>query len=834
MFPLRAYEQHTKRILNVSPASSLADWKRNLREARSVGAPYELLWSAGNGIYPAQVPESSIRELKLVLRSYRAFLKKSPLGDSDKFIYQCNKVLLELFKIYGFDFSRFDREEMLTSILNTHRDVYLAKNWMQYFKYKIAAFFSAMVKQEIPKKKFPGLSCPSALFGGHFYKWVARMKRDRMRLWSFAVSVLLSKKGMPRPTDDMVWEAMKEHQEFMTRVPNPPLSTTFTLPNGSNYTLTKQEVCNECQDSTLELFAPFKFSLSKVIKAFIPSFSANISKKRSDYGTWPVLDEFINDVGLSGTLPEDLLTDLLQNETVPISELYGLQGYWDELPQSIQRYGLATKDQLKIPFLRVYWNAYSRALVEEPIVRVVGLKEALKIRPISKGPPLHYYVLKPFQLYMFKVLRKYEVFQLIGEPVTETIINRLYKWLEPNEHVESGDFVTTTDRIYSWVSDSIANHLFDIWEAQCGHSLSGFRRLFLEALTGHTYQTLIRKKDELIQIIQGGRQLIGQLMGSVISFCVLCIANLVLTRLSLRYSENCNKPISKLPTQINGDDVATIVKNDFYIEIWRAIGNLMGLEESVGKTYRSRDFLSINSRFFLRTEDDYFVQVPFVNMGIVNGMKRSSSEEGKEGDVFKLGQNYRELIRDSYPFCQHASELFLYNNGHILETYSGPWHLPVYLGGLGMGHKEPTKMDRKVALALRKYYNQGLLEVPTVTSDNEVILDNLVQNWVASNNPLYAKFPLSSYQHESSRGTAYASICYMLWMQYGLPIFMRDSSKVYNHCKSVNARTYQYAWRKIFNGQMEGKQYGKVPLYEMEQESKTYKYILHEYPLKRI
>jgi hypothetical protein len=132
-------------------------------------------------------------------------------------------------------------------------------------------------------------------------------------------------------------------------------------------------------------------------------------------------------------------------------------------------------------------------MTEEPLVEVVGLKEALKIRCISKGPPLTYFVLKPLQKSLWKHLNTMWNFELTGTPITEDLINRRFAQFIGTHRFHSGDYSAATDEIQSWCSNSASDTIFEVAEKNLGYPLSGFDTLFKRALTGHRYVRYDRK-----------------------------------------------------------------------------------------------------------------------------------------------------------------------------------------------------------------------------------------------------------------------------------------------------------------------------------------------------
>jgi len=87
----------------------------------------------------------------------------------------------------------------------------------------------------------------------------------------------------------------------------------------------------------------------------------------------------------------------------------------------------------------------------------------------------------------------------------------------------------------------------------------------------------------------GGVQARGQLMGSLLSFPLLCITNYIAFKYSVRRD---------VPVKINGDDIVFRATIQEYHD-WKKCVSDFGLTLSVGKTLVTRTLFSLNSNFFL-------------------------------------------------------------------------------------------------------------------------------------------------------------------------------------------------------------------------------------------
>jgi len=111
----------------------------------------------------------------------------------------------------------------------------------------------------------------------------------------------------------------------------------------------------------------------------------------------------------------------------------------------------------------------------------------------------------------------------------------------------------------------------------------------------------------------------------------------------------------------------------------------MGLEESLGKTYVSNSFFTMNSRYYIVT-DTKIRHVGFINMGLLMGVRRSVIKSTKivDEEFTNLGDIYNEMM-DLCPeqWKERAQRVFFYKNMNALRPFKGEWNFPKTHGGLG-------------------------------------------------------------------------------------------------------------------------------------------------------
>jgi len=118
----------------------------------------------------------------------------------------------------------------------------------------------------------------------------------------------------------------------------------------------------------------------------------------------------------------------------------------------------------------------------------------------------------------------------------------------------------------------------------------------------------------------------GQLMGSPLSFPILCFINLIVYQMSLEEYLDHEVPLEDLPVLVNGDDIL-FRTNERHYEIWRGLVAQAGFELSVGKNYVSESFFCINSRGYL-FKNGQITDLPFLNLGLLTGQSKGNNKRG--------------------------------------------------------------------------------------------------------------------------------------------------------------------------------------------------------------
>ena len=247
-----------------------------------------------------------------------------------------------------------------------------------------------------------------------------------------------------------------------------------------------------------------------------------------------------------------------------------------------------------------FWNLAGGSLSASPFSRVAAILEPLKVRTITAMDPLRSHVSRPLQKALWSHLRTFEPFVLVGEPISESILHdfnlRHRKLastlgLSESDHFVSGDYSAATDGLDIRLSKLFLESLLEFLPSGDELLKSTFRKVLLE-------QVILYPPGGPLPILQKN----GQLMGSVLSFPFLCLANMFTYIVSLadgNYQRAYNllsdqSLMRRLPVLINGDDILFRASPLRY-RGWLSEIKKVGFVPSVGKNFFHPRFLTVNS-----------------------------------------------------------------------------------------------------------------------------------------------------------------------------------------------------------------------------------------------
>lgn len=215
---------------------------------------------------------------------------------------------------------------------------------------------------------------------------------------------------------------------------------------------------------------------------------------------------------------------------------------------------------------------------------VAGVLEPNKCRMISKGEAQPYYLCKSLQKALLRSIQKYECFKLTGRPFCPTDLYPLLEKAKKDDLWLSVDYSAATDGLSYKLSRMIMDRCLELIPnnlRMIAHKVLGPHDLFYPTSDGGKRY--------------GGTMTNGQLMGSILSFPILCLANL---GLYLHVNEDNHrgwKSWEKLRhVLINGDDMLYTADEDTFNDHIH-LGGKIGLKMSSGKAYSHRSYANINS-----------------------------------------------------------------------------------------------------------------------------------------------------------------------------------------------------------------------------------------------
>jgi hypothetical protein len=314
---------------------------------------------------------------------------------------------------------------------------------------------------------------------------------------------------------------------------------------------------------------------------------------------------------------------------------------------------------------------------------------------ITKGQVLPYYFAKFFQKAMFKFLRSFPQFALIGEPVSMTHLKQILdqeEWINENYFINfefdkwvSGDYSAATDSIKS-IYTMVAFESFLV--------RSGLDEIDCNILRSVLYSSIVEYPpgsspdgSALKSVVQKS----GQLMGSPLSFPILCMINLIAYAIAMkRYlkSLGCNVsiPLDRLPVKVNGDDILFRTNAKFY-KFWLESISEVGFSLSIGKNYVHPNVMTINSvcYHFSESKDSYkFEQIGYLNIGLLTGQSKLRVRGSKE--LLPVDHWYNTVMDGALNKLKTHKFFMFYHSDRIRRlTDNRKYNLFIskYLGGLG-------------------------------------------------------------------------------------------------------------------------------------------------------
>lgn len=308
-----------------------------------------------------------------------------------------------------------------------------------------------------------------------------------------------------------------------------------------------------------------------------------------------------------------------------------------------------------------------------PVVQAIAIKEPLKVRMITKAEA-DTKVLQPFQWALFEYLKSQPQFSLThgvskgfdGEFSDklewiyriESEIQSILSRSDPEDLWLSGDYTSATDDFPM----SVTNALIEGILSEITHEPT--RMWVRYEVSSHR----IRYPGGIV-----GTQTSGQLMGSLLSFPLLCFLNDYIVSSS---------GFKKGSYMINGDDV--VARGPLSsIELWKQRCPLVNLNLSLGKNFVHKSFCCVNSQLFWEGEVQH------------TGKVSCQTRHGKTlSRCFAETQFY-------YGSHERLRREFIRRNLHELRACPSSLDVPFSHGGLGLVWSGREGVD--LSLAKRVY-----------------------------------------------------------------------------------------------------------------------------------
>jgi hypothetical protein len=550
-------------------------------------------------------------------------------------------------------FLRFSTEVLLSiyvSLVDIPYDCFI-KSLKYYTAYPLAFF----LKNDLPP-------CPDNIVGTYPFpgscairSWLkvrlfskSHYSRNLKFFWSLLQGV---KRACEFADDSFIRTTMLKHKDVLSKV-----DTTCTLCT-SDYDFVDDQVEAYVQNN-VKLFKGFK---PKLDKEYEISNSACWERNRSDGGARGDILDFCNDIYgfdtyryvVSSSL-SSVLHAMVEVSPGVIKELRGVRTpAWQELNALVSN--------------------------QRPKAMVAAILEPLKVRLITKGPSVDYYLSKSLQKELFAYLRTFPQFELIGDPLREDHLYRMIereRWLGERgmtfSHFVSGDYSAATD-----------NLKITYTKIGLGAALARFESPLMQAYWNTLGEHEIHYPSKFG--IDEFDQASGQLMGSPLSFPFLCTNNLLAYKLSLEDYLGFEVPFEHLPCLINGDDIL-FRTNPIHYDLWKKRVASIGFDLSIGKNYIHEKVLTINSTCFIY-RNDRFSKVDFCNFGLLSGTSKLGGSRGEVRDkAVDLCDAYTRSVCGARDKKLAYAKFLVRNSADIQRiTCRGRYNLflPRVLGGLG-------------------------------------------------------------------------------------------------------------------------------------------------------
>lgn len=278
-----------------------------------------------------------------------------------------------------------------------------------------------------------------------------------------------------------------------------------------------------------------------------------------------------------------------------------------------------------------------------------GVLEPLKVRTITRPTWWTHLGMRALQKQLLAHLNKFQTFCITGDSNREKLKELLQPLVDSdllneqnlNKFV-SGDYSSATDLLNVEVTETIFNAICTVgkvpmWLQHRGlKSLTKANIIYSSKIMPSMSQLSPFRYYEPKSVDEEGisrEQTNGQLMGHILSFPILCIANYCAYQIS--WERRFQRQLSfqtlerNIPVRVNGDDILFRTDDEHY-PIWKETVAEFGFELSVGKNFISDEFFQINSQMFRISWKHGlpdFQLIKYFNFGLLHGRKKGDDSE---------------------------------------------------------------------------------------------------------------------------------------------------------------------------------------------------------------
>lgn len=493
------------------------------------------------------------------------------------------------------------------------------RDWLKRAKHALTYPLAKYLRNELPESPACGRFEPS---GGFRKWWKSRLVAFNRKNTHFWYSWLQGKRSTLPAGVDMIEKTYQDHLAVLTSLDDGDedvIESIFSDPTFA-YVIRK-----------LKYQVAKKLAEEEEFIEFTPSGSACFEKKRSEQGQFGQIRE------------EALLEFTLTDEFVGMREVRSA-------PSALQRHYGTHVESMYVRSGRDEWSGLVQRDQDFPTDQrlrciIQGILEPMKVRVISKGESIPYYSMKPVQKVIHGIMRRWDCFRLIGRPFSPTDMVDLKEMSQPDWEWFSIDYSAATDGLSYKYSGGI---LEEILENIPPHQ---YRRA-MQVLGMHDLYYPDKHEvygfDRVTSVTKLGTMSRGQLMGSILSFPILCLANLGLYLLVTQDLQKGWTHKERLRhVLINGDDMLYAAP----VELWERhirLGKSVGLNMTVGKAYHHSTYANVNSTsiHYRLGQNDTPFQIDFLNSGLFFGQHKVQGGVDGESLSVKEEEGLAEFFPD--------------------------------------------------------------------------------------------------------------------------------------------------------------------------------------------